>query len=278
MQNTVLQRIELIVSFLGVSVRKFSKEIGVPQTTMSNLFNRGNEPNVTIVSSILERYKEVNPNWLISGEGDMLRSAIPIGAGINIGGGNKIKTNIGQIGNNVNIGDNNVTNTGTSGIAIGVGGDNSGKISINEVTGRETKCPEKELEEKPSKNGIPFYESLPASAGHLDVIIQDAHPTGWINIPGVTAKALFPVVGCSMKPEINPGDVIGITQIDIWETVDPDKTYLIITNEDRMIKHLAIDEVDDSILWCISPNYPKFKISKEDIKFIYRVSFCGKLM
>lgn len=128
------------------------------------------------------------------------------------------------------------------------------------------------------EKGIPYYADLPVSAGQLDIFMQDAEPTGWVNLPGVRSKALFPVVGCSMKPEINPGDVVGIVQMESWEMVDPDKTYLIITNEDRMIKHLARDEEDDTILWCISPNYPKFKINKDDIKFLYRISFCGKLM
>ena len=128
------------------------------------------------------------------------------------------------------------------------------------------------------KSGIPYYEELPVSAGRLDVITQNAQPSGWVNLPGVTAAALFPVVGCSMKPDINPGDVIGITLLDAWDIVDPDKVYLVITNDERMIKHLAIDETDDSVIWCISPNYPKFKINKSDIKYIYRVSFCGKLI
>lgn len=126
--------------------------------------------------------------------------------------------------------------------------------------------------------GIPYYADLPVSAGHLDAFMQDAEPTGWINLPGVTSKALFPVIGCSMKPEINPGDVVGIIQMNSWEMVDPDKVYLIITHDERMIKHLAVDEEDDSILWCISPNYPKFKINKSDIKFLYRISFCGKFI
>lgn len=126
--------------------------------------------------------------------------------------------------------------------------------------------------------GVPYYSDLPVSAGQLDTIIQDSEPSGWVDLPGVRSKALFPVVGCSMKPEINPGDVVGIVQIDSWEVMDPDKVYLVITTDDRMIKHLAVDEADDSIFWCISPNYPKFKLNKEDIKFLYRISFCGKLM
>lgn len=128
------------------------------------------------------------------------------------------------------------------------------------------------------RDGIPYYADLPVSAGQLDAFMQDAEPTGWVKLPGVKSKALFPVIGCSMKPEINPGDVVGIVQMESWEIVDPDKTYLIITHDERMIKHLAIDEEDENILWCISPNYPKFKINKSDIKFLYRISFCGKLM
>ena len=135
-----------------------------------------------------------------------------------------------------------------------------------------------ELKISPERNAIPYYADLPVSAGQLDTFMQDAEPSGWVNLPGVSPKALFPVVGCSMKPEINPGDVVGIVQLDSWERVDPDKTYLIITQDDRMIKHLATDIEDDEVLWCISPNYPKFKINKNDIKFIYRISFCGKLM
>lgn len=81
-----------------------------------------------------------------------------------------------------------------------------------------------------------------------------------------------------MQPEINSGDTVGVVPVDKWDMVDPDKTYLIVTNDDRMIKHLAIDEKDDEILWCISPNYPKFPIRKEDIKAVYRVTFHGRIL
>ena len=125
---------------------------------------------------------------------------------------------------------------------------------------------------------IPYYADLPVSAGRLDVALQSAEPSGHLDIPGVRATALFPVVGCSMKPDINPGDVIGIMPVDSWDRIDPDKVYLVITSNDRMIKHLAPDETDDGMLWCISPNYPRFKISKDDIKFVYHVTYCGKLL
>lgn len=136
------------------------------------------------------------------------------------------------------------------------------------------------LHEERVEGAIPYYSELPVSAGQMDLasFYQEEKPSGWVKIPGISAKGLFPVIGCSMRPEINPGDVVGLSTIDSWEIVDPDKIYLVITRDDRMIKHLMIDEIDKEILWCISPNYPKFSIRKDDIISIYRVTFHGKLM
>lgn len=204
------QRIKEIIQYLNTSIETFSRKINISQDYLANAIEEKNGVKLVILQSILKTFDFINPEWLIFGDGSMLKSQVS---------------------------------------------------SINNIG-----------------KGIPYYADLPVSAGQLDTFMQDAEPTGWVNLPGVNSKALFPVVGCSMKPEINPGDVVGIVQINSWEVVDPDKTYLIITHDERMIKHLAIDENDDSILWCISPNYPKFKINKSDIKFLYRISFCGKLM
>lgn len=153
-------------------------------------------------------------------------------------------------------------------------------LLINRGEMCKSSTPQLNLSSDFTEGAIPYYDNLPVSAGQLSLAAfqNEEKPTGWIKIPGVSAKGLFPVVGCSMKPDINPGDVVGLSNIDRWEMVDPDKVYLIITRDDRMIKHLMIDETDKDILWCISPNYPKFSIRKDEIAFIYRITFHGKLM
>ena len=134
-------------------------------------------------------------------------------------------------------------------------------------------------QEKTNENtGVPFYSDLPVSAGKLEVITADASPSGYVDLPGLRARALFPVVGCSMKPDINPGDVIGIENVERPERIDPDKVYLIITTDQRMIKHLEPDPQDDEILWGVSPNYHKIKIYKSEIKYIYQVTYVGRLI
>lgn len=155
------------------------------------------------------------------------------------------------------------------------------------VTGEGSMLIDEENTEAPvdtnekTRGSVPYYGDLPVSAGKQDLatILNNMEPTGWINLPGMPSSiGAFPVVGCSMEPDIKPGDFISITEVDRWERLDPDKTYMIITRDDRMIKHLSVDDNDDEILWCISPNYPKFKIEKSEIVAIYRVTFHGRLV
>lgn len=132
----------------------------------------------------------------------------------------------------------------------------------------------------PTKGSVPYYENLPVSAGQAELIhiTEGETPSGYIRLPGVNAIAAFPVVGCSMEPEIKAGDFVAITPVDNLERVDPDKTYMIVTEDDRMIKHLMIDNEDESILWAVSPNYPKFRLRKRELKAVYRINFVGKVL
>lgn len=181
-----------------------------------------------------------------------------------------------------------VSNSYIQNISEGIGADVLNRITIQYpeinthwlITGEGKMLregSEYELKETPQM-GVPYYEELPVSAGQLEVLLQSSKPTGYINVPGLRAQALFPVVGCSMKPEINPGDVVGVEVLNNWDSIDPDKVYMIITSDDRMIKHLELDDEDGEILWCVSPNYKRFKIAKSNIKAIYRICYVGKLM
>lgn len=126
---------------------------------------------------------------------------------------------------------------------------------------------------------VPFYGDLPVSAGqqNLATVLENMKSTGWMDIPGLSKSiGAFPVIGCSMEPDIRQGDFVCIAEMDRWESIDPDKIYMIITRDDRMIKHLALDKDNKDILWCISPNYPTFKVYKSEILAIYRITFHGR--
>lgn len=74
MESVVLQRIREVIKYQGVSDRKFSEMINIPQTSLSTLFSRGSEPKVSIISSILNAFPLISAEWLLRGEGNMIKS------------------------------------------------------------------------------------------------------------------------------------------------------------------------------------------------------------
>jgi len=125
-------------------------------------------------------------------------------------------------------------------------------------------------------HGAVPYWNLPVSAGHsIQEVIDDNKPSGYIkDLPGIdVAENILPVSGMSMEPEISNGAIIGVRKMNNWESLNTERVYMIITHEDRMIKRIEPDRENEEILWCVSPNYPKFKVFKSDIIEIQRVCF-----
>lgn len=65
------ERLRELINHLEISVAKFSKEIGVPQPTITSYLNDSREPGISFLLKIKNRYKNVNLNWIITGEGTM---------------------------------------------------------------------------------------------------------------------------------------------------------------------------------------------------------------
>lgn len=257
-----------VLNYLKVSGYKLSKQSElVTQQKLTNARNGRNIISTDVVMELCRLYEQVNPNYILTGKGSMLKTG-----------------DISQTGSNNSANNNGTINNTTTNNYRGCGGaDKKAAQDILDLGDRVAVLGggEGSLVAAPIRGSVPFYGGIPVSAGKGDLatILEETKPTGWINIPGMPSSiGAFPVIGCSMEPDIMPGDFIAIAQVDRWEYVDPNKTYMVITNDDRMIKHLAIDNDDENILWCISPNYPKFKIYKEDIRMIYRVTFHGRFM
>jgi transcriptional regulator with XRE-family HTH domain len=138
----------------------------------------------------------------------------------------------------------------------------------------------KSIQFSDSLSGIPYYSEMPVSAGSADLQLMDGdeRAVGYIRIAGVSGKCAFPVVGCSMEPVIHAGDIVVVDVLDRYELIDPDKIYMIVTSDDRMIKHIETDESNPDILWCVSPNYRRFSILKTDIRQIFKVTFYGRFV
>jgi phage repressor protein C with HTH and peptisase S24 domain len=118
----------------------------------------------------------------------------------------------------------------------------------------------------------PFFSDMPVSAGlrdSFDPSMEKAN--GYISLPSQKANFYFPVSGTSMEPEVFSGDIVGVVRVGHYDKISPEAIYMIVTNENRMIKHCYIDENNPELLWCVSPNYPSFPINRADICAMFRV-------
>jgi transcriptional regulator with XRE-family HTH domain len=92
---SICERFFQILDYYGDTRYKFSRESGVSEAVLSNIFNRKNRPKTEIIEILLNKYKAVDANWLLTGKGDMLST------------GNNMEQNIHLKGNrNVNSGNN----------------------------------------------------------------------------------------------------------------------------------------------------------------------------
>lgn len=71
MEQSVNQRIKLLINELGLTVNAFANKTGVSQKALSNMFLRGTEPSSKTISSICKMVDHINKEWLLTGEGQM---------------------------------------------------------------------------------------------------------------------------------------------------------------------------------------------------------------
>lgn len=67
------ERIEAIMEAEGLIAAQFASEIDIKSPTLSHILNDRNNPSLEVVEKILDRYKDIDPEWLIFGRGEMYR-------------------------------------------------------------------------------------------------------------------------------------------------------------------------------------------------------------
>ncbi len=74
--NTINGRIREIILTAGITDSAFAKRIGVTQSVIASMFQRGTEPSAKVLTSILLTYEDISAEWLLRGKGQMLLSEV----------------------------------------------------------------------------------------------------------------------------------------------------------------------------------------------------------
>ena len=74
--NTINGRIREIILSAGITDSAFAKRIGVTQSVIASMFQRGTEPSAKVLTSILLTYEDISAEVLLRGKGQMLLSEV----------------------------------------------------------------------------------------------------------------------------------------------------------------------------------------------------------
>lgn len=75
MKTDVIQRIREILDRYELSVSSLAKKIGVVQATLNRQLSGENALSLDTVNAILYCYEEISAEWLLRGEGEMIKGA-----------------------------------------------------------------------------------------------------------------------------------------------------------------------------------------------------------
>ena len=70
--GNISDRIAQIIKGQGLSTRAFEQQIGCSNGVISKCINKGTDISSQWVTKIIETFVEINPRWLLTGEGSML--------------------------------------------------------------------------------------------------------------------------------------------------------------------------------------------------------------
>ena len=67
------ERLLKLITHLGYTATKFADEIGVQRSGISHILSGRNQPSYDFIVKILNKFPDMDAEWLILGKGEMLK-------------------------------------------------------------------------------------------------------------------------------------------------------------------------------------------------------------
>lgn len=232
----VKERILLFISFKRLSIRSFEEKCSLSNGYIKAM-RKGFGPDK--LSNVLQEFPELNREWLLYGEGEMLKTQPQP----------------------------SVTQTNINGNNNYVGGNS---INMNAHANDEDDIPY--AEQVPvvpptvvRQAGVDILEYVRDNFGVVEkssVVVNDMQLTAWIPMPD----------DC-MAPEIQKGDRLGLCAYKKGEENPiPGKIYAIDTmSNGTIVRYLYITAEGDFLMRSQNPTiYPDFVVKKSDVIAVYK--------
>jgi DNA-binding XRE family transcriptional regulator len=71
------ERISKVIEYSGLTPSEFADEIDVQRSSISHITSGRNKPSLEFIIKIKSRFPELLWDWLVTGEGEMLKSELP---------------------------------------------------------------------------------------------------------------------------------------------------------------------------------------------------------
>jgi SOS-response transcriptional repressor LexA len=249
---TAKERLLIYLEYLDIGQNAFEKKVGIANGYISH--NKGSLGSSTL-QKIAEGCPDLNMEWLIYNNGEMLKNQTATISGDNYGIGN-----IGRIS-----GGRNTYNVGK--------GHSGGGIP-----------PEPDTYSANQKGvGVPYFDVDFTMGFDLIENDQTINPEYHIDFPQYnSADCWVNATGKSMSPLIDHGDKIALKRVIDWtDNILYGEIYAIVTDDYRTIKKVRRSLKGDEYLRFIPENiadYDEQDVHKQTIQSVYRVLGCAKLM
>jgi len=69
----MVERILEVLKVKNLSASQFADEIGVQRSNISHLISGRNKPSLEFIQKIIKRFPDINPEYLLSGQGSLFR-------------------------------------------------------------------------------------------------------------------------------------------------------------------------------------------------------------
>jgi len=300
---SISERVKNIIKHYDLSVRAFEKSINASNNSINTTIKRGSDIKSNTINKILQRYPGINPTWLLTGKGDMLREDYMLEAPNKIGyksGYTSSKHStvaLERVGLRL---DEIIKKIGTTADVLadklGVSYDQfmlmmNGNLAVPEDlldkievlypqidrlwlhTGKGNMLKDVvpvNLWQDPNIKPIPLVTHQAAAgfgSGTFTIAEQDVKE--YYVIPKFKHSQvdfMIEVRGNSMYPKYNSGDIIACKILKESNFIQPNKPHLIGTKEQGMlVKRILEDKEDCLVLKSDNKEYPNFEVPKEEI-------------